>query len=99
MCLNVLDDFCFFLFLGFTFCSSYHLVKDIFLICLSLLGFLEVGLASLLESMTFSPEGSFGATSIQVIYHSGEGLVSNIVYALLGVSAMSRVNAVFFNLK
>ncbi|KAG8485174.1 hypothetical protein CXB51_021295 [Gossypium anomalum] len=28
--------------------------------------FLEVGLASLLESMTFSPEGSFGATSIQV---------------------------------
>nr|KJB22455.1 hypothetical protein B456_004G047900 [Gossypium raimondii]KJB22457.1 hypothetical protein B456_004G047900 [Gossypium raimondii] len=54
--------------------------------------FLEVGLASLLESMTFSPEGSFGATSIQVISHSGEGLVSNIVYALLGVSAMSRVH-------
>nr|KJB22450.1 hypothetical protein B456_004G047900 [Gossypium raimondii] len=61
--------------------------------------FLEVGLASLLESMTFSPEGSFGATSIQVISHSGEGLVSNIVYALLGVSAMSRVNSVFLNLK
>ncbi|KAK5810798.1 transportin MOS14 isoform X1 [Gossypium arboreum] len=54
--------------------------------------FLEVGLASLLESMSFSPEGSFGATSIQVISHSGEGLVSNIVYALLGVSAMSRVH-------
>ncbi|TYI67855.1 hypothetical protein E1A91_D08G048200v1 [Gossypium mustelinum] len=54
--------------------------------------FLEVGLASLLESMTFSPEGSFGATSIQVISHSGEGLVSNIVYALLRVSAMSRVH-------
>ncbi|XP_039031057.1 uncharacterized protein LOC120165650 isoform X2 [Hibiscus syriacus] len=54
--------------------------------------FLEVGLASLLESMTFSPEGSFGATSIHVISHSGEGLVSNIVYALLGVSAMSRVH-------
>ncbi|XVF20438.1 hypothetical protein REPUB_Repub12eG0000700 [Reevesia pubescens] len=53
--------------------------------------FLEVGLASLLESMTFSPEGSFGATAIHVISHSGEGLVSNIVYALLGVSAMSRV--------
>ncbi|PPR99994.1 hypothetical protein GOBAR_AA20662 [Gossypium barbadense] len=70
----------------------FHLVKDIFVICLSLLGFLEVGLASLLESMTFSPEGSFGATSIQVIFHSGEGLVSNIVYALLGVSAMSRVH-------
>ncbi|GMJ01364.1 hypothetical protein like AT1G12930 [Hibiscus trionum] len=54
--------------------------------------FLEVGLDSLLESMTFSPEGSFGATSIHVISHSGEGLVSNIVYALLGVSAMSRVH-------
>ncbi|PPD88644.1 hypothetical protein GOBAR_DD14429 [Gossypium barbadense] len=70
----------------------YRLVKDILVTCLSLLGFLEVGLASLLESMTFSPEGSFGATSIQVISHSGEGLVSNIVYALLGVSAMSRVH-------
>ncbi|KAE8701985.1 transportin-3-like isoform X3 [Hibiscus syriacus] len=54
--------------------------------------FLEVGLASLLESMTFSPEGSFGATSIHVISHSGEGLISNILYALLGVSAMSRVH-------
>ncbi|XP_017975076.1 PREDICTED: transportin-3 isoform X3 [Theobroma cacao] len=54
--------------------------------------FLEIGLASLLESMTFSPEGSFGATAIHVISHSGEGLVSNIVYALLGVSAMSRVH-------
>ncbi|XWS46468.1 hypothetical protein CRYUN_Cryun14cG0069900 [Craigia yunnanensis] len=54
--------------------------------------FLEVGLASLLESMTFSPEGSFGATTIHVISRSGEGLVSNIVYALLGVSAMSRVH-------
>ncbi|XVE77480.1 hypothetical protein DITRI_Ditri13aG0066100 [Diplodiscus trichospermus] len=54
--------------------------------------FLEVGLASLLESMTFSPDGSFGATAIHVVSHSGEGLVSNIVYALLGVSAMSRVH-------
>ncbi|KAK6267034.1 hypothetical protein QUC31_017871 [Theobroma cacao] len=54
--------------------------------------FLDIGLASLLESMTFSPEGSFGATAIHVISHSGEGLVSNIVYALLGVSAMSRVH-------
>ncbi|XP_022759430.1 uncharacterized protein LOC111305831 isoform X8 [Durio zibethinus] len=53
--------------------------------------FLEVGLASLLESMTFSPEGSFSATAIHIVSHSGEGLVSNIVYALLGVSAMSRV--------
>lgn len=36
--------------------------------------------------------------AIQVISHSGEGLVSNVVYALLGVSAMSRVNTAF-NLK
>jgi transportin-3 len=33
--------------------------------------------------------------AIQVISHSGEGLVSNVVYALLGVSAMSRVNKMF----
>lgn len=29
--------------------------------------------------------------TIHVISHSGEGLVSSVVYALLGVSAMSRV--------
>ncbi len=60
-------------------------------ICLTLLGFLEVSLASLLESMNSIPEGSYGALTIQVISHSGEGLVSSVVYALLGVSAMSRV--------
>ncbi|GLT95639.1 hypothetical protein SLE2022_133070 [Rubroshorea leprosula] len=49
--------------------------------------FLEIGLSSLLES-----EGSFSTIAIHVISHSGEGLVSNIVYALLGVSAMSRVH-------
>lgn len=59
-------------------------------ICLILVGFLEVSLASLLESMSI-PEGSYGAITIQVISHSGEGLVSSVVYALLGVSAMSRV--------
>lgn len=56
------------------------------------LGFLEVGLALLLESLTSISEGSFSAMVIQVISHCGEGLVSNVVYALLGVSAMSRVN-------
>ena len=68
--------------------------RDLFLffnLFLSFLGFLEVGLISLLESMTCIPEGSFSAVAIQVIYRSGEGLVSNVVYALLGVSAMSRV--------
>ncbi|PON35483.1 Exportin [Parasponia andersonii] len=54
--------------------------------------FLEVGLALLLESMTSISEGSFTAMVIQVISHCGEGLVSNVVYALLGVSAMSRVH-------
>ncbi|XP_052188818.1 transportin MOS14 isoform X3 [Diospyros lotus] len=54
--------------------------------------FLEVGLVSLLESMTSISEGSYEAVTIQIISHSGEGLVSNVVYALLGVSAMSRVH-------
>ncbi|XP_059669896.1 transportin MOS14 isoform X3 [Cornus florida] len=54
--------------------------------------FLEVGLTSLLQSMTCISEGSFNAVVIQVISHGGEGLVSNLVYALLGVSAMSRVH-------
>lgn len=59
------------------------------------LGFLDAGLASLLECVTCIPEGSFGAMAIQVISRSGDGLVSNVVYALLGVSAMSRVNKMF----
>jgi hypothetical protein len=59
------------------------------------LGFLDAGLASLLGCATCIPEGSFSAMAIQVISHSGEGLVSNVVYALLGVSAMSRVNKMF----
>ncbi|XP_058004668.1 transportin MOS14 isoform X3 [Hevea brasiliensis] len=54
--------------------------------------FLELSLTSLLESMNSIPEGSYGAVTIQVISHSGEGLVSSVVYALLGVSAMSRVH-------
>ncbi|KAJ4849617.1 hypothetical protein Tsubulata_025076 [Turnera subulata] len=55
--------------------------------------FLEVCLATLLESVNCRPDGSYSAVAIQVISHSGEGLVSNVVYALLGVSAMSRVHA------
>lgn len=54
--------------------------------------FLEVGLISLLESKSCILEGSYSAISIQVISRNGEGLVSNLVYALLGVSAMSRVH-------
>ncbi|KAF6134047.1 hypothetical protein GIB67_038338 [Kingdonia uniflora] len=55
--------------------------------------FLEVGLTSVLESMVCISEGSFSSVVIQIISHSGEGLVSNVVYALLGVPAMSRVQA------
>ncbi|XP_059452745.1 transportin MOS14 isoform X1 [Corylus avellana] len=54
--------------------------------------FLDAGLASLLECVSCILEGSFSAMAIQVISRSGEGLVSNVVYALLGVSAMSRVH-------
>ncbi|XP_057718878.1 transportin MOS14 isoform X1 [Arachis stenosperma] len=54
--------------------------------------FLDVGLVTLLEHINCILEGSFNATTIHVISHSGEGLVSNVVYALLGVSAMSRVH-------
>ncbi|KAL7611211.1 hypothetical protein Lser_V15G13410 [Lactuca serriola] len=50
--------------------------------------FLEFGVTSLLESVT----SNSASMVVQVISHSGEGIVSNVVYALLGVSAMSRVH-------
>ncbi|KAI4375430.1 hypothetical protein MLD38_013296 [Melastoma candidum] len=53
--------------------------------------FLEVGLTSFLET-TNTIEGSFSAIVIQVSSNCGEALVSNLIYALLGVSAMSRVH-------
>ena len=52
---------------------------------------MDAALISLLESMTHMSEGAFGGVAVQVISNSGEGLVSNVVYALLGTSAMSRV--------
>ncbi|XP_022148144.1 transportin-3 isoform X2 [Momordica charantia] len=54
--------------------------------------FLDVSLASMLELASTISEGPFDSMVIRVISHSGEGLVSNILYALLGVSAMSRVH-------
>ncbi|XP_031094911.1 transportin MOS14 isoform X1 [Ipomoea triloba] len=63
--------------------------------------FLEVSLTALLESVAHVSEmqpiaciseRSVEAMAIKVISHSGEGLVSNLIYALLGVSAMSRVH-------
>lgn len=69
-----------------------HLGKGDWIPFLTYIGFLEVSLASLLDSATCILEGSFSATAINVICHCGDGLVSNVVYALLGVSAMSRVS-------
>ncbi|KAK4367317.1 hypothetical protein RND71_011109 [Anisodus tanguticus] len=63
--------------------------------------FLETGLNALVESLAHGSElesivgisdSSIDAMAIQVISHSGDGLVSNLMYALLGVSAMSRVH-------
>ena len=54
-------------------------------------GLLEAALISLLESVTNMSEGAFSCVAIQIISNSGEGLVSNVLYALLGTSAMSRV--------
>ncbi|XP_038696158.1 transportin MOS14 isoform X2 [Tripterygium wilfordii] len=54
--------------------------------------FLEVGLDALLEPITCLSDGSFSGMAVQVISHSGEGLMSNLLYALLGISAMSRVH-------
>ncbi|KAK9103976.1 hypothetical protein Scep_020820 [Stephania cephalantha] len=53
--------------------------------------FLEIGITSLLESIAHNNEGAFSPVAIQVISLGGEGVVSNMLYALLGVSAMSRV--------
>ena len=50
-----------------------------------------MSLTSLLESLASIHEGPLSSVAIQVLSRSGEGLVSNVVYALLGVSAMSMV--------
>lgn len=54
--------------------------------------FLEVSLTSVLESLACITEGSLSSVAIHVLSRCGEGLISNVVYALLGVSAMSRVH-------
>ncbi|KAM0913940.1 hypothetical protein ACQ4PT_011836 [Festuca glaucescens] len=53
--------------------------------------FLDVSLTAVLES----PEcldGSRGVVLVQILARCGEGLMSNVLYALLGVSALSRVH-------
>uniref|UniRef100_A0A7N0U9M2 Exportin-1/Importin-beta-like domain-containing protein n=1 Tax=Kalanchoe fedtschenkoi TaxID=63787 RepID=A0A7N0U9M2_KALFE len=54
--------------------------------------FLEASLTFLMEPVSCVTEESVSLMAIQVMSNSGEGLVSNVVYALLGVSAMSRVH-------
>ncbi|WOL00603.1 transportin MOS14 [Canna indica] len=54
--------------------------------------FLEISLISVLESLASIVEGSLSAVVIRILAQNGEGLISNIIYALLGVSAMSRVH-------
>ncbi|KAG6519369.1 transportin MOS14-like [Zingiber officinale] len=54
--------------------------------------FLEVSFISLLPSLACMTEVSLHAVVIRILSQNGEGLVSNVVYALLGVSAMSRVH-------
>ncbi|KAM0828073.1 hypothetical protein ACQ4PT_067795 [Festuca glaucescens] len=52
--------------------------------------FLDISLTAVLES----PEcldGSRGVVLVQILARCGEGLMSNVLYALLGVSALSRV--------
>jgi len=57
-------------------------------------GFLEVALAAVLESPECIPNGSPGVARIQILARCGEGLLSNVLYALLGVSALSRVSII-----
>ncbi|KAG2562521.1 hypothetical protein PVAP13_8KG282700 [Panicum virgatum] len=54
--------------------------------------FLEVVLAAVLQSPECIPNGSPGVALIQILARCGEGLLSNVLYALLGVSALSRVH-------
>ncbi|CAN7064189.1 unnamed protein product [Brassica oleracea var. botrytis] len=72
-------------------CTAMH--RGAALAALSYLSdFLEVSLSSMIESVNCKSEGSFSVVSVQVVSHCGEGLLSNLVYALLGVAAMSRVH-------
>ncbi|CAF2082742.1 unnamed protein product [Brassica napus] len=51
-----------------------------------------VSLSSMIETVNCNSQGSFSVVTVQVVSHCGEGLLSNLVYALLGVAAMSRVH-------
>ncbi|CDY19408.1 BnaC05g09170D [Brassica napus] len=55
-------------------------------------GMCALSLSSMIETVNCKSEGSFSVVTVQVVSHCGEGLLSNLVYALLGVAAMSRVH-------
>lgn len=59
---------------------------------MSFTGFLEVGIGFLVEPEASISERSVQDTVMRAVSQCGEGFISNLVYALLGVSAMSRVN-------
>lgn len=54
-------------------------------------GFLEVGLSALIDSGMVVLEGSLLAVFTRLCMQSGENVISGMIYALLGVSAMTRV--------
>ena len=57
-------------------------------------GFLEVSLTAVLESPDCIIDRSRGVVLIQILARCGESILSNVLYALLGVSAMSRVSTI-----
>ncbi|XP_024319110.1 transportin MOS14 isoform X2 [Brachypodium distachyon] len=55
--------------------------------------FLDVSLTAVLESPECLSDGSRDVVLVQILARCGEGLMSNVLYALLGVSALSRVKS------
>ena len=54
-------------------------------------GFFDASLTDVLESPECPSDESRGAVLVQILARCGEGLMFNVFYALLGVSALSRV--------
>uniref|UniRef100_A0A453I1R9 Uncharacterized protein n=1 Tax=Aegilops tauschii subsp. strangulata TaxID=200361 RepID=A0A453I1R9_AEGTS len=54
--------------------------------------FFDASLTDVLESPECPSDESRGAVLVQILARCGEGLMFNVFYALLGVSALSRVH-------
>lgn len=54
-------------------------------------GFLGAGLSSLMDPGLDKSKASLVAVTARICHQSGENVISGILYALLGVSAMARV--------